>query len=134
MPSPEYAGLDRLKGYHYDSLSLALRNVLNTDIALMTYAQIIDGLPTADVVWDRYSSMYDPAHPISNHKTLCEGVLEKAKGFRAQFAMADVMVDLEVRSLATLNRLFYLLTFYRNWIGINRRNLPLDPFSYGSLR
>ncbi|KAF5541873.1 hypothetical protein FMEXI_7797 [Fusarium mexicanum] len=95
MLSPEYVGLNRLEGYHHDALSLALRNVLNTDIALMTYAQIIDGLPTADVVWDRYSATYEPSHPIVNHKTLCEGALEKAKGFRAQFSMADVMVDLE---------------------------------------
>ncbi|KAL5588979.1 hypothetical protein FOBRF1_015507 [Fusarium oxysporum] len=95
MSSPEYVGLDRLEGYHYDSLFLALRNILNTDIALTSYAQIIDGLPTADVVWDRYSGIYDSSHPINNHKTLCEGALEKAKCFRAQFAMADVMVDLE---------------------------------------
>ncbi|KAI1009026.1 hypothetical protein LB504_001885 [Fusarium proliferatum] len=95
MSSPECVGLDRLEGHHYDSLSLALRNVLNTDIALMTFAQIIDGLPTADVVWDRYSATYEPSHPIINHKTLCEGALEKAKGFRAQFSMTDVMVDLE---------------------------------------
>ncbi|KAH7158516.1 hypothetical protein DER46DRAFT_360147 [Fusarium sp. MPI-SDFR-AT-0072] len=72
MPSPEYVGLDRLEGYHYDSLSLALRNVLNTDIALTTYAQIIDGLPIADVVWDRYSGIYDSSHPINIHKRLCE--------------------------------------------------------------
>ncbi|KAF5544031.1 hypothetical protein FPHYL_11138 [Fusarium phyllophilum] len=95
MPSPEYVGLDRLEGYHYDTLSSALRNVLDTDIALMTYAQIIDGLPTADVVWDRYSTTYEPSHPIINHKTLCKGALEKAKGFRGQFSMVDVMVDLE---------------------------------------
>ncbi|EWG51091.1 hypothetical protein FVEG_10186 [Fusarium verticillioides 7600] len=95
MSSPEYVGLDRLEEYHYDSLSLALHNVLNTDIALMTYAQIIDGLPTVDVVWDRYSATYEPSHPIINHKTLCEGALEKAKGFRAQFSMAGVVVNLE---------------------------------------
>ncbi|KAF5620052.1 hypothetical protein F52700_11372 [Fusarium sp. NRRL 52700] len=77
MASPGYVGLDRLEGHHYDTLSLALRNVLNTDISLMTYAQIIDGLPTADVVWDRYSATYEPSHPIINHKTLCKGALEK---------------------------------------------------------
>ncbi|CZR47730.1 uncharacterized protein FPRO_13397 [Fusarium proliferatum ET1] len=95
MSSPDYVGLDRLDGYHYDSLSLALRNVLNTDIALTTFAQIIDGLPTADVAWDRYSATYESSHPIINHKTLCEGAFEKATTSRAQFSMADVMVDLE---------------------------------------
>jgi hypothetical protein len=100
MSSPEYIALDRLEGYHYHTLSSALHNVLHTDIALMTYAQIIDGLPTADVVWDRYSGSYEPSHPINNHKTLCKGALDKAKGFRAQFSMADVMVDLMVCSPA----------------------------------
>ncbi|KAF5585299.1 hypothetical protein FPCIR_8380 [Fusarium pseudocircinatum] len=99
MSSPEYVGLDRLEGYHYESLSLALRNVLNTDIALMTYAQIIDGLPTADVVWDRYSATHELSHPIINHKTLCEGALEKVKGFREQFSIADVVVDLELEKV-----------------------------------
>ncbi|KAF4339887.1 hypothetical protein FBEOM_6185 [Fusarium beomiforme] len=95
MLSPEYVGLDRLEGIHHDSLSLALRNVLNSGIALITYAQIIDGLPTADVAWDQYSSRYDPDHPINNHETLCEGAIEKAKAFRDNFAMADVKVDPE---------------------------------------
>lgn len=110
MSSPDYVGLDRLDGYHYDSLSVALHNVLNTDIALTTFAQIIDGLPTADVVWDRYSATYEPSHPIINHKTLCEGAFEKTTTSRAQFSMADVMVDLEVCSPITLSHLFYLLT------------------------
>ncbi|KAF4495642.1 hypothetical protein FAGAP_8195 [Fusarium agapanthi] len=112
MSSPGYVGLDQLEGRHYDSLSVALCNVLNTDIALMTFAQVIDGHPTADVVWDRYLATYEPSHPTINHKTLCEGALEKAKGFRAQFSMADVMVDLEKLML------------------IKRRALPLVPFSY----
>ncbi|KAF4946780.1 hypothetical protein FGADI_10984 [Fusarium gaditjirri] len=83
------------KEFTFELLSRAVRNLLNTDLALITYAQIIDGLPIADVAWDRYSGSYEPSHPINNHKTLCEGALEKAKGFRAQFTMADVMVDLE---------------------------------------
>ncbi|KAF5622168.1 uncharacterized protein FTJAE_11029 [Fusarium tjaetaba] len=99
MPSPDYASLDRIEGHHYHSLAVALRNVLNTDIALVTFAQIIDGLPTADVVWDRYSATYEPSHPIVNHKTLCEGALERAKAFRSKFSMADVMVDLELEKV-----------------------------------
>jgi hypothetical protein len=101
MSFPEYVGLHRLEGTHHDSLFVALRNVLNTDIALVTYAQIIDGLPTSDAAWDQYASKYWPAHPINDHKMLCEGALEKAKGFRASFAMTDVKVDLQVCLLST---------------------------------
>jgi hypothetical protein len=44
-----YVELNRLQGAHYAILANALCNILNTDIALITYAQILDGLPTTDV-------------------------------------------------------------------------------------
>ncbi|TVY65341.1 hypothetical protein Focb16_v016249 [Fusarium oxysporum f. sp. cubense] len=95
MAIPEYIPLDQLEGVHFELLSRAVRNVLDTDIALITCAQIIDGLPVTDVAWDQYSSKYDPSHPINSHKELCPGALEKAKVFRTNFAMADVKIDLE---------------------------------------
>lgn len=96
MAIPEYVPLDQLEGVHFELLSRAARNVLDTDIALITYAQIIDGLPVTEVAWDQYSSKYDPSHPTNSHKELCPGALEKAKVFRTNFAMADVKIDLEV--------------------------------------
>ncbi|EWZ96026.1 hypothetical protein FOCG_06090 [Fusarium oxysporum f. sp. radicis-lycopersici 26381] len=95
MAIPEYVPLDQLEGVHFELLSRAVRNVLDTGIALITYAQIIDGLPVTDVAWDQHSSKYDPSHPINSHKELFPGALEKAKVFRTNFAMADVKIDLE---------------------------------------
>ncbi|KAG5662081.1 hypothetical protein KAF25_004320 [Fusarium avenaceum] len=95
MHIPSYVELNQLQGAHFATLAGALRNILNTDIALITYAQVIDGLPTADVAWDQYANKRHPDNPVNNHKTLCDGVLEKAKEFRANFAMGDVKMDRE---------------------------------------
>ena len=38
---------------HRKVLDRAIRNVLSTELAKFTYAQIIDGLPIADVAFDR---------------------------------------------------------------------------------
>lgn len=57
----------------------ALNNVLATDLALFTFAQIVDGLPIADVGWDRRLHMLQGDHPLDEHEELCPGALEKAR-------------------------------------------------------
>lgn len=72
---------------HHRVLIRAISNVLSTDLALFTFAQIIDGLPTADVAWDcRYSNLVG-AHPIEQHEDICPGVLERARQFRDNFEL-----------------------------------------------
>ncbi|KAM0247820.1 hypothetical protein ACHAP5_003830 [Fusarium lateritium] len=95
MHISNYVELNRLEGAHYAILASALRNVLGTEIALLTFAQIVDGLPTSDVAWDQYGSKHHPNHPVNSHKTLCDGALEKAKEFRANFTLGEVKVDIE---------------------------------------
>ena len=57
--------------------------VLSTELTLFTCAQVIDGLPTADVAWDqRYGGIFgdhiiDEAHGGS----LCPGAMDKACEF-----------------------------------------------------
>ncbi|KAF5558750.1 hypothetical protein FPHYL_7341 [Fusarium phyllophilum] len=63
---------------HCQILDRAIRNVLSTELAKFTYAQIIDGLPTADVAWDRRLPGIMGEHIINDHETLCPGALEKA--------------------------------------------------------
>ena len=65
---------------HREVLMRALTNVLSTELALFTYAQIIDGLPTADVAWDRrYHGLFHE-HIIDDvHETLCPGAMDKAR-------------------------------------------------------
>ena len=70
---------------HRRVLFRAVSNVLSTDLALFTFAQIIDGLPTADVAWDRRYSHLVGAHPIEEHADICPGVLDRARQFRADF-------------------------------------------------
>ncbi|KAH8194167.1 hypothetical protein TruAng_011668 [Truncatella angustata] len=83
MSLPDYISFENLDVPHREAFSLAINNILSTDLALTTYAQIIDGLPTSDVAWDQYSSKLHRRHPINDHVALCSGVLEKAKEFRA---------------------------------------------------
>ncbi|KAK4464402.1 hypothetical protein QBC42DRAFT_263327 [Cladorrhinum samala] len=73
---------------HYKIFCRALKNVLSTDLALETYAQIIDGLPTADIAYDRRSPGLFGDHPIEDHEELCPGALERARAFREEFDMS----------------------------------------------
>ncbi|KAI1313266.1 hypothetical protein F5Y03DRAFT_406537 [Xylaria venustula] len=78
---------DSLDTPHLDALSLAVSNLLATDLALATYAQLIDGLPISKVVRDTYTTQLNPQHPIDAHVALCPGALDKAKELRAGFKL-----------------------------------------------
>ncbi|KAH6649497.1 hypothetical protein F5144DRAFT_588200 [Chaetomium tenue] len=74
-----------LDGDHRQILERAIRRILATELAEITYAQIIDGLPTGQVAYESYIPIYG-WHPIDNvHDDLCPGMLEKARQFRADF-------------------------------------------------
>jgi len=62
-----------------DTLVRAINNVLSTNEAMFTFAQIIDGLPTADVGWDRRSTGLWGDHPLDAHEELCPGAMEKVQ-------------------------------------------------------
>jgi hypothetical protein len=64
---------------HRDVFYRALSNLLSTDLAEHTYAQILDGLPTEDSLLE--SSPYIEGHPVFEleHNQICEGFLEKAR-------------------------------------------------------
>lgn len=71
--------IDNLDTAHRDIFIQAVNNVLATDLAIFTYAQIIDGLPTADVGWDRNIQDLLGAHPLDSHEDLCPGAMDKAR-------------------------------------------------------
>ncbi|KAM0554062.1 hypothetical protein ACHAPJ_007137 [Fusarium lateritium] len=79
---------------HRHVLDRAIKNVLSTDLAQFTYAQILDGLPTGDVSWDRrYSGVFGD-HPIdSGHDELCPGALEKAQEYYEQWNSSILTFD-----------------------------------------
>lgn len=82
---------------HRDVLRRAVLNILSTNIAEITFAQIIDGLPLADVALDSSSSVLPDEHPIYDaHPELCSGVLQKTREFRDQFDPDSLSLDVTV--------------------------------------
>ncbi|KAF7550020.1 hypothetical protein G7Z17_g5996 [Cylindrodendrum hubeiense] len=66
---------------HHDTLDRAIRNILRTDLTIFTYAQIIDGLSTADVAWDRRLPGIFGNHIIDDHEELCPEATDRALEF-----------------------------------------------------
>ena len=81
---------------HYRVFGRAIINVLSTELALFTFAQIVDGLPTADVAWDCRAPDLGGAHPIEQHEDICPGVLERTRGFRKDFNLDVLSFDPKV--------------------------------------
>lgn len=94
-PSPprDAVGLDVLDEEHAQVFKRALRNILRTEVAEFTYAQILDGLPTEQSLSDSYVFM--EGHPVYElkHEEICEGYLEKAREFRSRFDASSLCVD-----------------------------------------
>ena len=61
-----------------------MANILATDLAELTFAQLIDGLPLWDVPIDQSKSTHSPEEPVFNHRKLCGGVMEKMRALREQ--------------------------------------------------
>lgn len=100
---PRKSSIDALGGAHREAVSQAIFNVLSTKIAEFTYAQIVDGLPLADVVEDVYggSSMY-PDHPVFAHTDLKHGVLDTVRSFRAAFDPRILEFDASVSQTVSI--------------------------------
>ncbi|RFU31839.1 hypothetical protein B7463_g4506, partial [Scytalidium lignicola] len=79
------ATVDLLDNNHLEIFSQALMNVLTTEVAEDTYAQIVDGLPTEESFLDFH--FYAEGHPVfeQNHTRLCGGSLKKVQKFRSSF-------------------------------------------------
>ncbi|KAB5578810.1 hypothetical protein GE09DRAFT_561665 [Coniochaeta sp. 2T2.1] len=78
--SPEVLALE-----HYHILDRSIRNVLSTELAELTMAQLVDGLPLAASGWDARGTLLRRGHPLTEHETLCNGVLEQTRAFRESF-------------------------------------------------
>jgi len=77
-----------LEGQHRDIFVHAVSNILSTEIAHLTYAQIVDGLPLSSVADDTYDNggSLSHMHPLyTKHNELCPGVLERTRQFLAGF-------------------------------------------------
>jgi hypothetical protein len=95
--------IEALDGPHREFLESALSRVLSTEIAEVTYAQIIDGLPLAEVANDR-GTKPPIGHPIHDvHKELCPGVLDRVREFRNNLSPDIIQYDSRVRKYIILN-------------------------------
>lgn len=77
--------LSTLDSTHADAFKQALARILGTKVALFTYAEILDGLPTIDSF--REFHFWQEGHPIYQlgHTSLCPGTIERARAFRESF-------------------------------------------------
>lgn len=90
--------IDILDQEHRQAVSTAISNILASDIAEITYAQIVDGLPLASVVLESNGHpIIDRRHPIFQHKELCAGVAAKTREFRESFNASSLRFDSTVR-------------------------------------
>lgn len=90
--------IDDLDDVHRSILVRAISRVISTDIAEETYAQILDGLPLADVADDSSSGdLPDGHHPLRDtHQELCSGTIEQIREFRASFQHESLRFDSRV--------------------------------------
>ena len=81
-----------LEDGHRDAFIRALTNVLSSQIAEITYGQIVDGLPLSSVARDVYSDNVCPGHPLlDEHKELCPGVVEHLRRLGTEFDAAGTL-------------------------------------------
>lgn len=93
------APVSSLPQLHRDVFKQALRNVLSTETAQMTYAQITDGFSIVSVVRDRHwGSNVDYNHPIflNNHDKLCPGAWGRMKEFYSSLDIDVLSMDRRV--------------------------------------
>lgn len=98
------SSIDALDEGHRRIFTNAIINILATDLAEFTYAQILDGLPTEESVRSGFHFMHD--HPVFTlrHENLCEGFLDKARKFRSHFDPSELRFDRSVRFARTFYR------------------------------
>ncbi|KAG6358643.1 hypothetical protein INS49_012161 [Diaporthe citri] len=70
---------------HQNVFATAMSNLLSTEIAERTFAQIIDGLPLKDVAFSMRTHEYTRYDPVFSHVELCPGVLERTRMLRDAF-------------------------------------------------
>ncbi|KAI1260612.1 hypothetical protein F5Y18DRAFT_420061 [Xylariaceae sp. FL1019] len=102
MPPPVRANLaetlppDNLDTEHLETLTLALSNLLRSDVAEFTLAQIVDGFPTLSSFGQSHFVELSSDHPLSAHESLCPGVVERTREFRSAFDTRSLRFSPEV--------------------------------------
>ncbi|KAI0145631.1 hypothetical protein GGR57DRAFT_480146 [Xylariaceae sp. FL1272] len=91
IPPPVRANLaetlppDNLDPEHLETFTLALTNLLRSDVTESTFAQILDGFPTLSSFGQSHFVELSSDHPLTGHESLCPGAVEKMREFRSTF-------------------------------------------------
>lgn len=89
VPPPEHLDSccvsDVLDTNHQSIFATTMANLLSTEVAEQTFAQIIDGLPLRNVAFSLRDTEYTTRDAVFAHVELCPGVLEKTRTFRDGF-------------------------------------------------
>lgn len=83
-----------LDSYYNHALSQAIKNILATNLVEATIAQLINGLPQADVAWNCQGTFVGRDHPIIDHQEICSGVLDKTRALRDEFDLNTLQFKL----------------------------------------
>lgn len=114
------APVNTLSPSRYQVLNHALQNILATDIAEETMAQLIDGLPLYWVGGNQGGQRIYRGHPLKEHTVLCLGVIEKTRLFRQNFALSQVNVFARVSQ----HHLFLPILFFTHGFSYAHNRLP----------
>jgi hypothetical protein len=90
---PSKLSVQVLDTEHHRILVHAIRHVLSTELAELTMAQLVDGLPLASSGWDARGSLILAGHPLTKHEALCDGVMSQTKAFWAAFNSEVLQFD-----------------------------------------
>ncbi len=85
--------LEVLEPEHYHILVRAIQNVLSTELAELTMAELVDGLPLASTGWGAAGNLLCRDHPLNEHKTFCDGVIDQTRAFRDAFDPRILQLD-----------------------------------------
>ncbi|KAI1382664.1 uncharacterized protein F4822DRAFT_435339 [Hypoxylon trugodes] len=78
--------IEELDNQHPELFVRALDRVMSTDLAKLTCAEIVDGLPLIDTVNENGGGGLSGFHPLYDmHENLCEGVMEQTEEIRKNF-------------------------------------------------
>lgn len=97
--------LEQLNSGHFEPLKQCLVNILSTQVAELTFAQIVDGMPLASTYAEEH--WFRDGLPVMEHEHLCPGVLEKTQRFRLEFDVHSLYFQPKVKGPYQLKPLHF---------------------------
>lgn len=92
-----------LTGQHCNAVVLAVSNVLATENAQLTMAQLFDGLPILAVARKSRALYIHKDHPLcQQHTNLCAGALDEAKAWIADLNISEVELEAWVKHIVKI--------------------------------